>query len=228
MGSVDGDLNINSQFVRSRERDGPIRLSTKLYQGLGIVPVSLKELAFNTFLLLYYNQVLGLSASYASFVLLIALVVDAVSDPVVGSFSDNFRHRLGRRHPLMYAASIPFALCLYCLFAPAEIAQGYLQVWLLLFAVGTRLSFTFFAVPWNAMFAELSDDYQERSELISYRFAVGWIVGIVFVFSIYSFIFVASDAYPQGQLNPANYQTFALVLALTVFSRCFSDHSFDP
>lgn len=71
------------------------------------------------------------------------------------------------------------------------------------------------------MFAELSDDYQERSELISYRFAVGWVVGIVFVFSIYSFIFVASDAYPQGQLNPAHYQTFALVLALTVFAGAF-------
>ena len=217
----DGALAIVDQFVRSQERDQPIRLSTKLFQGLGIIPVSLKELAFNTFLLLYYNQVLGLSASYASLALLIALIVDALSDPIVGSFSDNFRHRLGRRHSLMYAASVPFAVCIYLLFSPPSAVADYLPVWLLMFALGTRLSFTFFAVPWNAMFAELSDDYKERSELISYRFAVGWIVGIVFVFSIYSFIFVASETYPQGQLNPAHYQTFALVLSLTVFAGAF-------
>ena len=90
---------IDTQFIRAEQRDGPVPVKTKLFQGLGIVPGALKELAFNTFLLLFYNQVLGLPARYASVALLIALIVDAFSDPIVGSFSDNFRHRLGRRHP---------------------------------------------------------------------------------------------------------------------------------
>ena len=194
---------------------------TKVFQGIGIVPGSLKELAFNTFLLLFYNQVLGLPASFASLALLIALIVDAVSDPVVGSISDNFRHRLGRRHGFMYAAILPFSLSIYLLFSPPDIVQNHLFVWLVACAVATRLSFTFFAVPWNAMFAELSDDYSERSELVAYRFAIGWLVGIVFVYSIYAFIFTASADYPQGQLNAAHYESFALVLAVTVFVGAF-------
>lgn len=192
-----------------------------MYQAIGSVPGSLKEFAFQTFLLLYYNQVLGLPARYASFALLIGLIVDAISDPVVGSFSDNFRHRLGRRHPLMYASAVPFSLSIYLLFSPPDAVQDHLFIWLVVFAVATRLSMTFFAVPWNAMFAELSDDYQERSSLVAYRFAVAWLVGIVFGYSIYAFIFTASEEIPQGQLNPAHYESFAFVLAVTVFLGAF-------
>lgn len=181
------------------------------------MPGALKELAFQSFLLLYYNQVLGLPALYTSIALGIALVIDAVSDPVVGSFSDNFRHRLGRRHPLMFAALLPFSLCLYFLFSPPELEQGTMFLWLVAFALGTRFLFTFYAVPWNALFAEMSDNYQERSELLAWRFAVGWIIGITFTFVMYTVAFASTDEYPQGQLNPSSYQTFALMLATTVF-----------
>ena len=192
-----------------------------MFQAIGIVPGALKEFAFQTFLLLYYNQVLGLPARYASFALFIGLLIDAVSGPIVGSFSDNFRHRLGRRHPFMYASAVPFAVSIYLLFSPPELVQDHLFIWLMFFAVATRLSITFFAVPWNAMFAELSDDYAERSTLVAYRFAVGWVVGVAFTYSIYAFIFTATEGFPQGQLNPQHYETFATVLAITVFLGAF-------
>ena len=53
------------------------------------------------FLLIYYSQVVGLDPSLAGFALLLALVVDAVSDPLVGRWSDHIRTRLGRRHPFL-------------------------------------------------------------------------------------------------------------------------------
>ncbi|NOX52583.1 MAG: hypothetical protein GXP16_18930 [Gammaproteobacteria bacterium] len=212
---------IGVKFVRSVERNGRVPVRTKILQGVGIVPGSLLEFAFSTFLLLFYNQVLGLSASQASLALLVALIVDAVSDPVVGSFSDNIRHRLGRRHLLMYLAILPFSGSLYCLFNPPPLDQGELFFWLMLFAVATRLSFTLFSVPWNALFAELSDDYKERSELVAYRFAVGWVVGVIFTFTIYAQVFTASEEYPQGQLNPDHYPLFALLLMCTVFVGAF-------
>ncbi len=160
---------------------------------------------------------LGLPASLASLAILLSLVVDAVSDPLVGSFSDNLRHRLGRRHPLMYGSLAPLSLGLYLLFAPPAWGQDNLFVWLLAMTVVTRLAFTFFAIPWNALFSELSDDYQERSILLAWRFGVGWIVGVSFIYGTYDAIFVATPAFPQGQLNPAAYQPFALVLAGIVF-----------
>ena len=74
--------------------------------------------AFNTFLLFYYNAVLGLSGTLSGAAIFLALCVDAVTDPLVGSISDNFHSRWGRRHPFMYAAPLPMAACFFLLFNP--------------------------------------------------------------------------------------------------------------
>ena len=190
---------------------------TKIMQAFGGIATSTKDLVFRSFLLLYYNQVLGLPASTASFVLLISLIVDAVSDPMVGTWSDNFKHKLGRRHFLMLLSVLPFSLSLFLLLAPPDLSDQGLTIWFLVFTVLTRLSFTFYAVPWGALFAELTDDYAERSSLLAYRAGVGWVVGIVFVWVSYGVIFAAGDGYEQGQLNPDNYWPFAVMSGLCVF-----------
>ena len=86
-----------------------VRLSIKLIYGSGQFAEGVKNVAFATFVLLYYNQVLGLSGTLAGLAIFIALCFDAITDPVVGSISDNFKSRWGRRHPFMYAAAIPMA-----------------------------------------------------------------------------------------------------------------------
>jgi len=70
--------------------------------GTGGVGLGILETGVYNFVLIYYSQVLGLSASLAGFALAIALVVDAVSDPAVGFLSDNWRSRWGRRHPFHF------------------------------------------------------------------------------------------------------------------------------
>ena len=94
----------------------------------------------------------------------------------------------------MFAALVPLSLCLFGLFSPPALGASGLIVWMLIFTVATRLSFTFYVVPWSAMFAELTDDYEERSALMAYRFAVGWIVGIVVLVVSFRFITTANIA----------------------------------
>ena len=196
-------------------------VSTKIFQGLGGLPGGAKDMAVNTFLLLFYNQILGVPATAASVALAIALVVDAISDPMVGAYSDQFRSRLGRRHPFMYAAAIPMGILGYLLFSPpAGASEAFLIGWLLVVTVLLHLSFTFFVVPWNALAAEYSDDYVERTSIISYRYLVGSIGGPIFAFSVWSLVFPASEAFPAGQLNPQAYGTFAVVVGLAM--GCFS------
>ena len=192
--------------------------AVRMWQGFGAVPIGVKDFAFRSFVLLYYNQVLGLSAATAGIILFVALVIDAFTDPWVGHLSDQFRHRLGRRHPFMLASLLPFSLAIYALFAPPAWVMAHLAIWMLLCTVLVRLAFTFFAVPWHAMFAELTDDYLERSALVAWRFAVGWLFGILFFYASYAWLFAASPEFEQGQLNPNNYPDFALLLALTVFA----------
>lgn len=208
-----------TSYRRQAVRIGPVPTRTRIAQGLGALPDTFKDFTVRTFLLLYYNQVLGLPAFYVSLALALALVIDALTDPLVGSYSDNFRSRLGRRHPFMFASALPLGISLYLLFAPPEIPADWpreplLLGWLLVFIVAARVSMTFFAIPWGAMFAEYSDDYRERSAIVSYRFLMAWLGGIAFSLSVYTWVFPATADYPLGQLNPDAYGTLAWVLAI--------------
>ncbi|MBT7168499.1 MAG: sugar transporter, partial [Porticoccaceae bacterium] len=81
----------------------------KIAYGIGSVAFGIFGAGFDYFFLLFYSQVMGVDAYLVGLALLIALVVDAFSDPLIGYFSDNIHHRWGRRHPFMYAAAIPVA-----------------------------------------------------------------------------------------------------------------------
>jgi len=93
-----------------------VRFATKIFYGVGSVSEGTKNTVFNVFLLFYYNQVLGLSGTLSGVAIFIALCIDAITDPLVGSISDNFHSRWGRRHPFMYLAALPMAVCFFLLF----------------------------------------------------------------------------------------------------------------
>jgi GPH family glycoside/pentoside/hexuronide:cation symporter len=200
------------EYVR-RERSGRLTFSTKLYQGIGAIPDTCKNWAFNTFTLLFYNQVLGMDAFLVSIALAIAVVFDAITDPLVATLSDNSKTRWGRRHPLMLVASFPLGLALYAVFVPpAGLAGMELFTWLLVFSVLTRGLMTLYFVPWAAIAAELTDDYHERTSVMAYRFAVGWTVGVSLPLFVFTFIMPGTEEFPIGQLNPAGYPEMALVV----------------
>lgn len=198
-------------YVRS-QRGAPLSFSTKLYQGIGAIPDTVKNWTFNTFTLLFYNQVLGMDAFFVSIALAIAIVFDAVTDPLVASLSDNATTRWGRRHPLMLVASLPLGAALFAVFVPpGGLSDAGLFTWLLTFTVLTRGLMTLYFVPWAAIAAELSDDYDERTSVMAFRFAVGWTVGVGFPLFVFTFLMPGTDAYPVGQLNPAGYPRMALL-----------------
>ncbi len=217
MSDIGGTPAADRQYRRAQQRDGKVPLSAKIFQGIGALPDTYKNFAFNTFVLFYYNQVLGMPAVFASVAIMVALVIDAVTDPLVGSFSDSLQTKLGRRHPLMYAAALPLGITLFLIFVPpAGLSHYGLFGWLLFFAVAVRISMTLFQVPWNAMFAEFSDDYAERTQIVTFRYLCGWIGGTTFVFCTWTFIFPSSEAFTPGHLNPDGYVTFGLVLGIAV------------
>ena len=200
-----------------RERSGNLSFSTKLFQGIGAVPDTIKNWTFNTFALLFYNQVLGIDAFFVSIALAVAIVFDAVTDPLVATISDNMKSRWGRRHPLMLIASLPLGVALYCVFVPpVGLSDNGLFIWLMTFTVLTRGLMTLYFVPWSAIAAELSDDYDERTSVMAYRFAVGWTIGVGLPFFMFTFIMPGSEKYPVGQLNPAGYPSMALIAGCLV------------
>ena len=78
-----------------------IKRKEKIYYSIGATSNGVKTDAFTYFLLFFYSNIIGLSPGLASLVIFLALVIDAVSDPIVGIISDRTNHQLGRRHPFL-------------------------------------------------------------------------------------------------------------------------------
>jgi glycoside/pentoside/hexuronide:cation symporter, GPH family len=194
-----------------------VSLSTKLYYGFGSVAFGVKDNGFSYFLLLYYNQVLGLPERWVGIAIMVALIVDGLSDPIVGYASDHLHSVWGRRHPFMYASAIPVAISFYFLWnPPADLSQRGLFLYLILMAILVRTLITFYEIPSTSMVAELSADYDERTSMLSYRYFFGWWGGLVMSVLAYS-LFLQPDAeHAVGVLNPHGYSTYGLVAAVVM------------
>ena len=192
-------------------------LRVKLAYGLGSVAYGIKDNGFAYFLLLFYGTVVGLEPALAGTALLIALLVDAVSDPIVGYWSDNTRSRLGRRHPFMYASALPVALCYYLLWQPPDWDSQGLFFYLLGFAILIRTLITFFETPSSAFMPELTQDYDERTTVQAWRHFFGWAGGASLAVVMFGLLLVPTEQYPVGTLNRDGYETYGQLAGVLMF-----------
>ena len=170
------------------------------------------------FVLVFYSQVLGLEPELAALALGVGLVVDAVTDPLIGYLSDNTKSRLGRRHPYLYAAVFPLGAAYYFLWHPPEfvVAAGHLFTYLLVVILLLRFSMTLYVVPAYALVAEMTTDYEERTRLLSGMLSIGSIVGNGMSVVMYAFWLVPTDEYPDGVTNLLGYQEAGVVGAVMI------------
>ena len=192
-------------------------LSTKLFFGSGSIAFGAKDSAFNYFLLVYYNQVLGLDAFLTGLALALALALDAVTDVVVGYWSDHVRSSWGRRHPFMYAAAPLVAIAFYFLWNPPSAITDeptWLFIYLVAAVIVVRTCITLFEVPNAAQGPELSTDYDDRTRLLAFRYAFGWLGGLLLASSAFFLLF---DLDPRGQLGPLGYEWLGIVASIAMF-----------
>ena len=173
---------------------------TKFFYGFGSLAYGIKDNAFNYFLLFVYVQVFGLAPNLAGLAILLMLVIDAISDPLIGYFSDKTQSKWGRRHPWMYGSAIPVAVSFFLIWDPPQnMSQMELFWFLLIVGAFIRTAITIYEIPSNALGPELSKDYVERSSLLSYRYWFGWWGGLavwnsLWIFVVYSTLTGTQDA----------------------------------
>lgn len=190
----------------------PLGLGTRLAYGSGAIANGVKNVAFAAYLMFYFNQVLGVSAAVVSTAIALTLVIDAVFDPLLGRWSDNVRTRWGRRHPFIYGSAVPTALFFALVwFPPATLSEAQIGIWIFVTAMLTRVSISSFEITTQAMTAELTDDYAERTRLFSLRYWFLYIGQYGFSAICLLVFFSATPEFPRGQLNPDSYVGFALL-----------------
>ena len=148
------------------------------FYGSASIAYGIKNNAFSYLLLIYANQVLGLPGYLASLALAIAMIWDAVSDLLLGHWSDKTSSVLGRRHPFMYASLFVLPLTFYALFNPViELNEDNTFFYILALALLIRTGTTLFEVPSTALLPDLETDYDRRNKWLALRHFFGWTGG---------------------------------------------------
>lgn len=157
-------------------------MKTKIAYGTADLGISLLTASIQFFLLIYYTDILLIDPAIAGTALLVGKFTwDAVNDPLFGFISDRTKSRWGRRKPYMLFGAIPFGLAIWLMYSlPAGLtgATAFLAVLGTFLLVDTAQ--TLVSVPYYALSAELTYDYDERTSLISIRMiftVIGYILG---------------------------------------------------
>ncbi|WP_374471206.1 MFS transporter [Phenylobacterium sp.] len=187
------------------------------FYALGSMSNGIKNRSLSAFLLLFYNQVLGLPAPLVGAIIMVLLAIDGLLDPIVGVASDNARTCLGRRHPFMYASAIPYGVCFALIWnPPRDAAPAVLAVWLILTLFGTRVFDTFFEVPSSALGPELVEDYDRRTTLITVRYFFTFLGGVILTFIAYRVFLRDGPAASDGLFSRAGYGHYGLLAGLVI------------
>lgn len=150
--------------------------SVKLAYGTGELAAAVPSSLSAFFLLYFFTDVAGLTPVLAGGVLMFGRLWDAINDPLVGWLSDRTQSPLGRRYPWMLIGVVPLSICFVLLWTvpPVETQWGLFTYYAIL-SLFAFACLTAVQLPYTALAAELSDNYDERTALISMKsaFSIG-------------------------------------------------------
>jgi len=171
-----------------------LNLSTKLAYGAGDLGPAITANVMGFFLLFFFTNVAGISAGLAGTILMIGKIWDAINDPIVGVLSDRTRSRWGRRYPWIICGAIPFGVFYFLQWtvpyfsADPAVNQWGLFWYYVAIGIAFNMAYTMVNLPYTALTPELTQDYNERTSLNSFRFTFS-IGGSIFSLILAQFIF---------------------------------------
>lgn len=163
------DTAVRAAPAAAAEERLPLR--TKLAFGAGDLAPAIATLIPSFFQFFFLTSVAGLDPLLAGSVRAILTVWDAVNDPVVGWLSDRTRSRFGRRRPWLLYGAVPFGIIYFLQWVVPPFDDTGKFIYYLIVGLLFNMAFTAVNVPYTALTAELTKDYDERTSLNAFRFA---------------------------------------------------------
>ena len=170
-----------------------------------------------SYFVFYGTVLLKLPGSLVGLVFALSVIWDAVSDPLMGYISDHTYSKYGKRHLYMAIGTIGIVVSNLFLWQVSPDAADLVKfLWILSNILIIKTFITIFITPYNALGAELTTDYHERSKIQGIK-TVYFLIALVMVTAVCMFIFFRpTTLYPIGQLNPAAYRNIAVTSSLVM------------
>ncbi len=150
----------------------PLTPAVRRGYGLGSVATGAFGTVPGLLLLPYLTDHLGVAAARAGVIVFAPKAWDVILNPIAGRISDRSTHPDGKRRPFLIRAGLLLAAAFAVLFlgpsSPMWLAAG----WVAVAYLACATAYSFFQVPYVAMPAELTDDYDERTRLMTWRVSI--------------------------------------------------------
>lgn len=121
----------------------------------------------NLYLMIFYTDVLGISAAAAGTLFLVARVWDAVNDPLMGVVVDKTKTRLGKCRPYILYCSLPIALFTVLLFTNPDLSPVMKIVYASVTYILWGMAYTAVDIPLWTLSSRMTADSNERKSLIA-------------------------------------------------------------
>lgn len=167
--------------MNNSKSNSRLSVKTKIFYGIGDIGNALTNSSIQFFLLKFYTDAILIAPALAANALLIGKLWDSVNDPLFGFISDKVKSPLGKRRALMIYGAVPLGLSIALIwFIPQHLSNPLTFLWIAVSFILWDTLWTMTNVPYYALTAELTDNYDERANLTAYRmlFAVpAFIIG---------------------------------------------------
>ncbi|MDA0760275.1 MAG: MFS transporter [Proteobacteria bacterium] len=178
------------------------------------VGVGYMYLLIGLYIMKFSTDVLLISPAIMGTIFGVSRVWDAISDPLVGYYSDKTQSSLGRRRSWLLLSMLPIAAMFVMVFSPpASLTGAGLVVWMAVGVIGFYSAMTLFMVPHLSMGPELSSDYHERSRLYGFRHAAYTVGSIIALISMQ--LLINAEQVSEAQVRDTAFELSALAGIVT-------------
>lgn len=182
-------------------RSQPLPTRVKLGYGMGQFSEGIAYNFYYYFYTFFLVQVVELSPAVAGIISGLSVLWDAISDPIIGYLSDRSLSQLGRRRSFIGKAAVPFGIIVAVLYVKPPLSGAALVGWICLVNFIFWLFFTICDVPWIILGNELTDKFDEKTQLRTISTALlflGQTAAVGLAFPVISFFSAQLDSEWKG------------------------------
>ncbi len=177
--------------------------------GLGAIGKDMVYALSASYVMYYYQDIMGLSAAFVGFILMIARIFDAINDPFMGVLVAKTNTKYGRFRPWIISGTVLNAFVLYALFAAPQLEGKSLMVYFAVVYILWGVTYTMMDIPYWSIIPAVTDNPKDRESLsVVGRTCAGVGNALITVFTVIAVAMLGSGN------ERAGFKRFALIVSV--------------